>query len=617
MKPEHLFFAAAAAAMLLVTPMLSRADADPRVADLIKESGAALGIQAVRSVSIVHAKGNLVADGLSGPGDNWNEIGGVRDASTFSTPPLGGGNGWDGSESWNLDQTGLVIVDGGVLGRSLAIDQAYIGDYDLWTPGYGGATVAWGGTKSVEGKSYDVLIATPPKSSVPIEVWFDGATHLPVKAVQTAGPMVWTTTMADFRPVHGLMIPFRVGTSTNAGDSTSFTATSVEMNQADGAAHLAAPSSTPHDFSIANGATQTTVPFQFSENHVYLDVMLNGKGPFHFEFDTGGANVLDTSIAKEIGATGGGTTQVSGVGNASESSSSATINTLQIGDATLRNQVFLLLPMGKSIGVAHGVKIDGFIGYEVLSRFTTTFDYANKEVTFHMPGTYSAPASAKTVPIALNGTQPQFDCAINGLPTTCTLDTGARNALSLYTPFVAANPGVVPAKLTALGTDAYGVGGSNKGRLGRLKSFSVAGFALHDLVADYPQTKGGLAMPFLGANVGGAVWKRFTMTLDYRQLTMTLTPNGAFDSRDDWDRSGLYLINNGAITIVDVRPGTPAAKAGLTKGEVITSIDGDSSLSLSDVRDLFLRPPGTVEHFVVKSKDGTTRNVTLTLEDYV
>ena len=121
----------------------------------------------------------------------------------------------------------------------------------------------------------------------------------------------------------------------------------------------------------------------------------------------------------------------------------------------------------------------------------------------------------------------------------------------------------------------------------------------------------------MGGNVGGAVWKRFTMTLDYRQLTMTLTPNVDFDMRDQWDRSGAFLVNSGAITIVDVRPGTPAAKAGLAKGDVITSVNGSSTLSLRQVRDVFWGEPGTVVHLLVKSKDGATRAVDLTLADYV
>ena len=64
-----------------------------------------------------------------------------------------------------------MIVDGSVLGRSSAINQAYVGNYDLWTPSYGGATVTWGGSKSQDGKNYDVLTVTPPNSSVPIDVW--------------------------------------------------------------------------------------------------------------------------------------------------------------------------------------------------------------------------------------------------------------------------------------------------------------------------------------------------------------------------------------------------------------------------------------------------------------
>jgi S1-C subfamily serine protease len=131
------------------------------------------------------------------------------------------------------------------------------------------------------------------------------------------------------------------------------------------------------------------------------------------------------------------------------------------------------------------------------------------------------------------------------------------------------------------------------------------------------QSKGGLAMPFIGANVGSAVWKRFTMTLDYRQLTMTLTPNADFDARDHWDRSGVFLINNGAITILDVRPGTPAANAALVKGDAIVSVNGSSGLSLGQVRELFSAEPGTVERLVVTSKDGATHDIDLTLKDYV
>ena len=613
----HRALAAVALFTLLLAPTASFAASDPRVATLVKDSGAALHVSAMREIHIVYARGNVVAVGLSGTGDGWNEMGGSREASTFSTPPLAGGSGWDGERNWNLDQTGLVIVDASVVGRSSSINQAYFGNYDLWTANYGGASVVWNGTQSAQGKRYDVLAVTPPKSSIPFDIWFDATTHLPLKTVQAAGPLVSTMTMADYRPVHGLLIPYRVDTTTSEGNNTSFTATTVVVNPSGGAAHLAMPQSVPRDFSIAGGAS-TTVPMQLFDNHVYLDVMLNGKGPYHFIFDTGGSNIVDSDVAKEIGATGGGSAQISGVGNATESSSFATIKMLQVGDAAVRDQVFLVLPVRKSFGVSAGRQVDGLIGYEVLSRFVTTFDYGNETVTFNMPGTYSTPAGADVVPITQNATQPQFACDIDGVPGTCTLDTGARDSITFYGPFLKANPNVVPAKLTALGVNGFGVGGPALGELGRLQSLSLGTFTIPNLIGDYTtQTQGALAMPFLGANVGGGVWKRFTMTLDYRALTMTLTANANFNGPDQWDHSGLFLVNTGAITIIDVRPGTPAAQAGLVKGEVITAVNGSSTLSLHDVRQTLLGAPGTVVHLTVKKKDGSSENVDLTLAEYV
>lgn len=560
----------------------------------------------------------MVASGLTGTGDSWNEIGGVRQTSRFSTPPLGGGSGWDGKESWTLDQTGLVIVDGSDLGRSTAINQAYCANYELWTPDHGGARVAWGGSRRDNSKSYDVLTVTPPKSSLPIDVWLDRATHLPVKLVQTAGSAATTTTLADFRPVNGLMTPYRVETSSSDGDTTSFTASRVEANPPRGAAHLSAPRSSPHDFSIAGGAAHASVPIQVVENHVYLDVMLNGKGPFRFELDTGGANVIDSGVSKELGADGSGSARITGVGNASATSDFTVVKTLQIGKARITHQVFIVLALAKSVGKAHGMAIDGLIGYEVLSRFVTTLDYGKREIVFHMPGSYVPARDATVIPIEQYGTQPQFACRIDNVPTTCTLDTGATDAIAFFSPFVEAHPSVVPARVTAPGVNAFGVGGPHMGRLGRVRTFAFGGLTLRDLVGDYPmRSKGGLGLPFVGANVGGAVWKRFTMTLDYRRLTMTLTPNADFEMRDHWDRSGVYVINSGAMTIIGVRPGTPAAKAGLAVGDAITSVDGSSALSLRQVRHVFSGKPGTVVHLVVKSKRGRSHAVDLTLADYV
>jgi hypothetical protein len=619
MTIQRTLLAAALPALLAVAPAASHAAPDPRVAALVKESGAALHIAAMRDIHVVHMTGTNDAVGLKGTGEGWNEMGGAREASLFSTPPISGGGGWDGSENWNLDQTGLVIVDASVLGQSGGLDQAYFGNYDLWTPNYGGATVTWGGAKSEKGVSYDVLTVAPQGSKVPFDVWFDRTTHLPVRMVSEYGPLESTTILSDFRPVHGLMIPYTVDTTTNTGNDTSFVATSVDIDPADAQARLSKPASKPHDFSIANGATSATIPFELAENHVYVDLMLNGKGPYHFIFDTGGANLVDVDVAKEIGAIGGGgSVQIGGVGDTTEASSFATIKTLQAGDATVTNQVFTVMPVRKGFGLSGGMRVDGLIGYEVLSRFVTTFDYANKQITFHMPGTYTAPAGASVVPISQNGTQPQFACTLDAVSSICTIDTGARDSVSLYTPFMTQNPSVVPATLSATGVNGFGVGGPEFGKLGRLQSLGFGAFTLHDVVTDYSvQKEGAFAMPFLGANVGGGVWKRFAMTLDYDKLTMTLVPNASFDARDTYDRSGLFLINPGAITIVDVRPGTPAAKAGLVKGEVITSVNGSSTMSLRDIRETFLGAPGTVVHLTVKAKDGTTRSVDLALADYV
>ena len=62
------------------------------------------------------------------------------------------------------------------------------------------------------------------------------------------------------------------------------------------------------------------------------------------------------------------------------------IKRLQVGNAEVKSQVFAAFPIAKTIGMALGMEMDGMGGYEILSRFVTTFDYGDKEIVFHMPG---------------------------------------------------------------------------------------------------------------------------------------------------------------------------------------------------------------------------------------
>ena len=168
--------------------------------------------------------------------------------------------------------------------------------------------------------------------------------------------------------------------------------------------------------------------------------MLNGKGPYRFIFDTGGSNVVDPAVAKEIGALSAGSAQGSGVGSQTEGLSFANVSTLQVGDATVKDQLFAVAPTRMGFGVSAGRQVDGLIGWEVLARYITTFDYANLQVTLAMPGAATPPASGHVVPFVFYGTQPQIACTIDAIPAECTIDTGARDTISFMTPFIAAHP---------------------------------------------------------------------------------------------------------------------------------------------------------------------------------
>jgi hypothetical protein len=621
MNSLRLAAAAFAAALLFSALPAYAAAGDPQVAHLVADSGKALGIASLANVSTIRFDERLTAAGLKGTSIQWVDVHDGRFAEVTKLPPVDAADGYDGSVAWNADQKHLVWNAGGDSERSNEINQAYLISYGLHRPNMGGADVAWIGTKTEGSATYEGLRITPPGSKVPFALWFDAATKLPARANFVNGFTTQTLSFTDYRRVHGLNVAYAIHVESSDGNNADIALDGVTFDTPDATTAFARPQSRPTDFSMQGGKTSTTIPIALGENHVYLDVMLNGKGPYHFIFDTGGANIVDPAVAREIGAAGVGSAQGSGVGSQTEGFSFANVKTLQVGDAVLTDQVFGIAPVRLGFGMSAGRPVDGLIGWEVLARYVTTFDYANDTVTLAMPGTAQAPANGHVVPFVFYGTQPQIACTIDGVPGECTIDTGARDTITFMSPFLAAHPEVVPTKMTAVGINGFGVGGPAMGKLGRVSQVGIGDLTLTNLIGDYAvQTAGALAAPFVSANIGGNLLRRFTVTFDYSNNTMTLVPNSAFNEPDAYERAGLFLITRGGtITIADARPGTPAAAAGLAKGDAIVSIDGSpaSSMSLGQVRAKFTQPAGTVVTIVVSGKDRAQRTVKLTLADFV
>jgi hypothetical protein len=347
--------------------------------------------------------------------------------------------------------------------------------------------------------------------------------------------------------------------------------------------------------------------------------MINGKGPYHFLFDSGGSNLIDTEVAKALGIGASGNAAGSGVGTNTEAVQFGTVDRLAIGGAVLRKQVFAIVPVRAGFGVASGQPVDGLIGFEVLARFVTTFDYGGGRIVLqtHPP---AMRAHGALLPFTFNDQHPNVACAIDGFAGRCDVDTGSRLALSVFTPFLAAHPSIVPQNASAVGANGFGVGGPSFGRLGRT-TLELGGFTLPDLITDLStQTKGAFADPFTAGNIGAGVWKRFSVTFDYAAQTMTLEPNASLRAAETYDRSGMFLlVQSGHVIVADVRAGTPAAEAGIARGDVLTTIAGKAAAdyALAEIRSLFRAAPGTVLPLVLTGKDGAQRSVTLTLRDYV
>ena len=598
------------------TAALAASPAEILAANKAASGGAAWDAKATLKTEYAYS-----GQGMTGTAHSTSDLKTGRWVDDFAIGPVTGANGFDGIAAWERDPSGTVNAEEGGEQRALAVNDGYRRADLWWQPAFGGATVAAAPEATDNGASYDVLTVTPSDGKT-FDAWFDAKTHLLSRVVEKHSALTVTVTLSDYRAIDGVELAGKevVDDGRGAKYLQTLTLSKAEFGPALEASVFAKPNVRVADFSIAGGAKQTTLPIRILNNHIYGYAKVNGKGPYLFIFDTGGANLVTPATAKTLGLKVEGNAPGRGAGEGTVDVGFAKVSSVQVGGATIKNQLFPVVDF-IAPGV-EGVDETGMIGFETFRRFVTRIDYAGGKLTLMKPEAFNAKDAGTPVPFVFNESIPEVKGSFEGIPAKFDIDTGSRSELTLTKPFAEKNDLRAKHPKGVEAVEGWGVGGPSRAYVTRGRTMTLGPVKIDDIVTSLStQSKGAFAGAEYDGNVGSAILKRFIVTFDYGHQIMYLKPQPkAVADTGTNDRAGMWINQvPGGFKIVDVTATGPAEAAGLKAGDIVTAVNGKPAKSIPVYemrRRLRNQVAGTVVRFKVQRSDGA-HDVRVTLRDLI
>jgi hypothetical protein len=229
---------------LLVLPGLASSQSHP-VPEILSMWKKAAGGDAWNDVKTLHTVSRIGAAGLTGRAESWTELATGHFLDRYALGPASGGHGFDGSVSWIQDGSGLVRIEDNADARQESADESYRRSVAVWFPERHAAEILGGGDGELSGRR-GLRLRITPAGGRPFDVWIDAKSSLPIRIVEKGPEQTQTTRLADYRPIHGIWLPFDIrATNGNPRFDQELSVENVEVNVpiSDGA--FAPPKSIP------------------------------------------------------------------------------------------------------------------------------------------------------------------------------------------------------------------------------------------------------------------------------------------------------------------------------------------------------------------------------------
>lgn len=572
---------------------------------VLAQAKAASGGAAWDALRTQHSKVSIITGAITGSAERWNEFATGRSRLDYVIGPVSGAAGFDGRTAWSQDASGKSQAETSDAAREVAVSAAYRDRLAFWYPERAPGRITYKERAEADGAWFDVVRITPDGGR-PFELWINTETKLIERLVEREATTTRTELYSDVRDVSGVKIPFRVRASRGEARHDEFvTVELMEFNAPMTGVRFAQPEPPRPDFAFPAGHAQVEVPFELRGGHLFVKVMLNGKGPYRMLFDSASSSVLLPKTAASLGVAPSG-----GEGNVSV----ARIDRVELGGVLLERQSFATADIAEFLRRVEGMAdLAGVIGFEVFRRLPVKLDYERGRATLYDPARFRYTGNGVRVPVELRGQQAAVRGRVDDYAGLFLVNTGNRGSLTLSQSF--AEQHKLRERYRSKVEAVYGasVAGPLRGTLARVRTLELGDITVRDPVTMLSLTDAGaLAERDVAGSVGNGVLMRFAATFDLPGGSLYLDKTASTGKPDTWDRAGLWVERGDkGFEVVHVVEGSPAALAGVKPGDVIVAVDGKpwAAVTLASLRDVFSSAPGRKVR--LRMQAGGERTITL------
>jgi hypothetical protein len=368
---------------------------------------------------------------------------------------------------------------------------------------------------------------------------------------------------------------------------------------------------------FAGGGNAAEIPAEFIGNLVFLPVRVNSGKPSLFDLDSRAPHSsIDPARAAALDL---GVQPAGGQGplEAAGSIRDCVVNLPGVDFPMSSLAVSAKQDFGPQVGRPN----QGTLGNDFFARTIVLIDYARRTVRLYDPGVYQYSGPGTRVHLTfVEGTpviRAKFSVSRGKAFDADFAVNTARDASVLISDQYADAHHVFSSHLRTIPDVTPQSDGGEGAVLGRLKEFELGPFSiLEGVIAVFSRGSPlGAGNSRIAGELGGGLLRRFTVIFDYPHQQMILEPNAHLSEEDQEDKSGISVVVAGpdlkVFEVAQVEAGTPAAEAGVRKGDIIAGVDEEAAadLTLAELRDLF-RQVGHRYKLVI-SRSGETLEMTV------